>query len=96
VTTVIAAFRFPTGPCLQIARECTHPFDKLLASGLTCLLGLQAFIIIIIIIAGVTRLLPLTGVALPFVTSTAAPSLTVRLPPRGDRRDSRVVLRPSR
>ena len=41
-----------------------HAFEKLLAAGLTALLGFQAFIII----AGVTRLLPLTGVTLPFVS----------------------------
>ena len=40
------------------------PFEKLLAAGLTTLLGVQAFIII----GGVTRLLPLTGVTLPFVS----------------------------
>ena len=39
-------------------------FEKLLATGLTTLLGVQAFIII----AGVIRLLPLTGVTLPFVS----------------------------
>ena len=42
----------------------TNPFEKLLAVGLTTLLGVQAFIII----AGVIRLLPLTGVTLPFVS----------------------------
>ena len=45
----------------------TQIFDyapKLLAAGLTTLLGIQAFIII----AGVTRLLPLTGVTLPFIS----------------------------
>jgi cell division protein FtsW (lipid II flippase) len=36
----------------------------LLATGLTVLLGVQSFIII----AGVTRVLPLTGVTLPFVS----------------------------
>ena len=45
-------------------RAPTTPFDKLLATGLTTLLGVQAFIII----GGVTRLLPLTGVTLPFVS----------------------------
>jgi peptidoglycan glycosyltransferase len=39
-------------------------FEKLLAAGLTILLGVQSFIIM----AGVTRLLPLTGVTLPFVS----------------------------
>ena len=42
----------------------TRPFEKLLSAGLTTLLGFQAFIII----AGVVRLLPLTGVTLPFVS----------------------------
>ena len=47
-------------------RRCrpSTPFDKLLAAGLTALLGFQAFVIL----AGVTRLLPLTGVVLPFVS----------------------------
>ena len=39
-------------------------FATLLAVGLTTLLGTQAFIIL----GGVTRLLPLTGVTLPFVS----------------------------
>ena len=39
-------------------------FERLLATGLTTLLGFQAFIIM----AGVIRLLPLTGVTLPFVS----------------------------
>ena len=39
-------------------------FDTLLATGLTALLGIQAFIII----GGITRVLPLTGVTLPFVS----------------------------
>jgi len=40
------------------------PFERLLATGLTVLLGVQSFIII----AGVLRVLPLTGVTLPFVS----------------------------
>lgn len=49
---------------LSVALESRDDFSKLLASGLTALLGLQAFIII----AGVTKLLPLTGVTLPFIS----------------------------
>ena len=52
------------GAGLRIAVRAEDSFDKLLATGLTTLLGLQAFIIM----AGVTRLLPLTGVTLPFVS----------------------------
>ena len=61
---VIMAYLLMVGSGLRIASKADHPFDKLLATGLTLLLGLQAFIII----AGVTRLLPLTGVTLPFVS----------------------------
>jgi peptidoglycan glycosyltransferase len=63
-TLVILAFLLMVGSGLRIATRARAPFDKLLATGLTTLLGVQAFIII----AGVTRLLPLTGVTLPFVS----------------------------
>lgn len=48
----------------QIARKVTSDFGKLLAAGLTCVFALQT----ILIIGGVTKLLPLTGVTLPFVS----------------------------
>lgn len=47
-----------------IALRSTDPFGALLAGGLTFILGLQAFLIM----GGVTRLLPLTGITLPFVS----------------------------
>ena len=40
-------------------------FEKLLATGLTAVLALQAFVII----GGVVRVIPLTGVTLPFISS---------------------------
>jgi cell division protein FtsW (lipid II flippase) len=61
---VITAFVLLVGAGLHIAQESENPFDKLLACGLTTLLGVQAFVIM----AGVTQLLPLTGVTLPFVS----------------------------
>lgn len=63
-TVIIVAFLLMVGAGLRIAVRASHSFDKLLATGLTLLLGVQAFIII----GGVTRLLPLTGVTLPFVS----------------------------
>ena len=52
------------GSGLRLARTAGDPFSALLAVGLTTLIAFQAFIII----AGVIRLLPLTGVTLPFVS----------------------------
>ena len=63
-TLVIAAFILTVGIGMRIAINADNEFDKLLAAGLTTLIGFQAFIII----AGVIRLLPLTGVTLPFVS----------------------------
>ena len=63
-TLILVGFLLLVGTGLRIAVAAEHEFDKLLAAGLTALLGFQAFIII----AGVTRLLPLTGVTLPFVS----------------------------
>jgi cell division protein FtsW (lipid II flippase) len=63
-TGVLVAFLLIIGAGLRIALRTTVPFERLLATGLTVLLGVQSFIII----AGVTRVLPLTGVTLPFVS----------------------------
>jgi cell division protein FtsW (lipid II flippase) len=62
-TAVLMAYLLFVGSGLRTAMEAEHSFDKLLAAGLTALIGFQAFVIL----AGVTRLLPLTGVVLPFV-----------------------------
>lgn len=61
---ILVAFLLMVGAGLRIALTADREFDKLLAAGLTTLLGIQAFIII----GGVTRLLPLTGVTLPFIS----------------------------
>lgn len=63
-TAILVAYLLIVGAGLRVAQQADHPFDKLLAAGLTALIGLQAFVIL----AGVTRLLPLTGVVLPFVS----------------------------
>ncbi len=63
-TAMICAFLLMAGTGLLIAQRCTDDFMSLLAVGLTTLLATQAFIIV----AGVTRVLPLTGITLPFVS----------------------------
>jgi cell division protein FtsW (lipid II flippase) len=52
------------GKGFSTAVHAKDEFGKLLASGLAVLLGVQVFVIV----AGVTRLIPLTGITLPFVS----------------------------
>jgi cell division protein FtsW (lipid II flippase) len=61
---ILAAFAFFISRGIKIAHHLHDPFDKMLASGLSLALGLQT----ILIIGGVIRLLPLTGITLPFVS----------------------------
>ncbi len=63
-TAVLAAFMFLVASGFRVAATANQPFEKLLAAGLTALLGFQA----VIIIGGVLRVLPLTGVTLPYVS----------------------------
>jgi peptidoglycan glycosyltransferase len=61
---VIVAFLLLVGAGFRISVQADRPFPKLFAAGLTSIIGLQTFIII----GGVTRLIPLTGITLPFVS----------------------------
>jgi peptidoglycan glycosyltransferase len=63
-TAVLMAFLLIIGGGLRVAMRSDRPFEKLLATGLTTILGVQAFIII----GGVMRVVPLTGITLPFVS----------------------------
>jgi cell division protein FtsW (lipid II flippase) len=61
---IIFCYLLLVGCGLRIAVRAEPPFEKLLATGITILFGVQSFIIM----GGVTRLLPLTGVTLPFMS----------------------------
>ena len=49
---------------MRTAIEATDMFTKLLAAGITALLGVQA----LVNIGGVLRMLPMTGITLPYVS----------------------------
>ena len=61
---VLIAFVVMVTAGLRIAIGTRDDFGKLLATALAALLGIQAFIII----GGVIRIVPLTGITLPFVS----------------------------
>jgi cell division protein FtsW (lipid II flippase) len=61
---VLAAFLLLVGSMYRIAVDATRPFAKLFAAGLATIIALQSFLII----GGVLRVIPLTGIALPFVS----------------------------
>lgn len=63
-TAVLICFLLLVGSALRLSIVADHAFDKLLAVGIATLIATQAFIIV----GGITRLLPLTGIALPFVS----------------------------
>lgn len=61
---VLMSYMPIVGAGLRIAVRAERAFEKLLATGLSTLVGVQAFIII----GGVSRVIPLTGIALPFIS----------------------------
>ena len=62
--SIVACFTLLAHRGLRIAALAQRPFHMYLAAGITILFSAQAFLIM----AGVTKLLPLTGVTLPFVS----------------------------
>lgn len=94
-TAIICAFLLLVGSGLRAATKAGDSFQAMLAVGLTSLLAFQAFIII----AGVIRLLPLTGVTLPFVSYGGSSlvanymlvALLVRISDDAERRDVQTV-----
>jgi peptidoglycan glycosyltransferase len=63
-TAVLTASALFTMRAFGLATRCRDDFSKLLASGLATLLALQT----LLIVGGVTNLIPLTGVTLPFMS----------------------------
>ena len=61
---VLLCFLLLVGTGYRIAIQSERPFPKLFAAGLTTILGFQTFLIV----GGVTRLIPLTGITLPWVS----------------------------
>jgi cell division protein FtsW (lipid II flippase) len=64
VSAILLGYLVLVGRGLRIALERHDPFERLLAVGLTTVVGLQVFVIA----GGVLRLIPLTGVPLPLVS----------------------------
>lgn len=61
---VLMAFLLLVGSGLRVALRAERVFEKLFALGLTTLLAVQTFVIV----GGVLRVVPLTGITLPFVS----------------------------
>jgi cell division protein FtsW (lipid II flippase) len=61
---VLMAFILLVGAGLRVALRTDRTFEKLLSVGLTTIVGVQGFIIV----AGVIKVVPLTGITLPFVS----------------------------
>ena len=59
---LVIAFALLVGAGFHIAQRARSDFSRLVAAGLTLILGFQAFFIM----AGILRVLPLTGITLPF------------------------------
>ena len=63
-TAILMSYLLIVGSGLRTALRTDREFEKLLAVGLTTIIGVQAFIIV----GGVVKLVPLTGITLPFVS----------------------------
>jgi peptidoglycan glycosyltransferase len=63
-SSILMAYLLIIGAGLRVAVRTNREIEKLLAVGLTTIVGMQAFIII----GGVLKVVPLTGITLPFVS----------------------------
>lgn len=65
VTVILAALALIVIKSFKIAQRCKDPFGSMLAIGVGSMIGIQT----IVNVGGVTGLLPLTGVPVPFVSN---------------------------
>ncbi len=72
IVTVLAVIAMLVTRGMRIAVQAQQAFRTLLAAGLSVMLGLQS----LLIMAGVLKLIPLTGVTLPFVSYGGSSLLT--------------------
>ncbi|PIX53067.1 MAG: hypothetical protein COZ51_00815, partial [Candidatus Aquicultor secundus] len=63
-TAIILIYLLFISRGLHIALSATDNFGRLVATGLACVFALQSFTIL----GGTTKLIPLTGVTLPFIS----------------------------
>ncbi len=64
VTALLIAYLLIAGSGLRVAVRSQRSFSKLLATGLSLLVIVQVFVVV----GGITRLIPVTGITLPFVS----------------------------
>lgn len=64
LTALLIVYLLMVGSGLRVAVRSQRSFSKLLATGLSLLLGVQVFVVV----GGITRLIPITGITLPFVS----------------------------
>ena len=63
-TAIILLYLLLIYRCFKITYNAKNPYNKAVGLGLTLILAIQMFIII----GGVTKFIPLTGITLPFVS----------------------------
>jgi cell division protein FtsW (lipid II flippase) len=64
VSALLIAYLLMVGSGLRIAVRSQRSFSKLLATGFSLLLAVQVFVVV----GGITRIIPITGITLPFVS----------------------------
>ena len=64
VSALLIAYLLMVGSGLRVAVRSQRSFSKLLATGFSILLAVQVFVVV----GGITRIIPITGITLPFVS----------------------------